>query len=248
MITRDALAQVCAQWMAVDTFQDYCPNGLQVEGKTEIHRLATAVTASQAAIDAAIAWGADALLVHHGFFWRNEPAPLVGAKKTRIAALLQANINLFAYHLPLDQHPTFGNNAALAKLWNFLDDGADPQRVWRTGQLEYPLPIDGLVERIRRTLRREPLHIAGNATMIQRVAWCSGGAQNYFASAIDQGVDVYITGEVSEPCYHQAIESGVHFIAAGHHATERYGVQALGEQLAQTYGLIHHYIELINPV
>lgn len=248
MILRDELSKVCTQWMSVDQIQDYCPNGLQVEGKSEIHKLATSVTASVAAIEAAIEWGADALLVHHGYFWRNETASIVGAKAERIRRLMQADMNLFAYHLPLDMHAEFGNNAELAKLWNLVDDGSDAKRVWRTGTLDFALPIDGFVERIRRTLRREPLVIAAGPKQVSRVAWCSGGAQGYFAQAIEQGIDVFITGEVSEQCYHQAMEAGVHFIAAGHHATERYGVQALGSQLAQEFELEHRYIELANPV
>ncbi len=248
MILRDDLARLCAQWMAVDQIQDYCPNGLQVEGKAEIHKLATSVTASVAAIEAAIEWGADALLVHHGYFWHNEPASIVGAKAARIRRLMQSDMNLFAYHLPLDMHAEFGNNAELAKLWNLLDDGSDAKRVWRTGSLDFTLPIEGFVERIRRTLRREPLVIAAGPAQVKRVAWCSGGAQGYFAQAIEQGIDAFITGEVSEQCYHQALEAGVHFIAAGHHATERYGVQALAEKLVQSHGLQHRYIELANPI
>jgi len=248
MIDRNDLTRVCADWMAVDQVQDYCPNGLQVEGKQEIRKLATAVTASLDAIEAAIEWGADALLVHHGFFWRNEAASIVGAKAARIRRLIQADMNLFAYHLPLDIHAEFGNNAELAKLWNLVDDASDVKRVWRTGSLEFPLPIEGFVDRIRRTLRREPLVIQAGPKQVKRVAWCSGGAQSYFAQAIEQGIDVFITGEVSEPCYHQALESGVHFIVAGHHATERYGVQALGAKLANQFSLEHRYIELANPV
>jgi len=248
MIDRNDLTRVCADWMAVDQVQDYCPNGLQVEGKREIRKLATAVTASLDAIEAAIEWGADALLVHHGFFWRNEAASIVGAKAARIRRLIQADMNLFAYHLPLDIHAEFGNNAELAKLWNLVDDASDVKRVWRTGSLEFPLPIEGFVDRIRRTLRREPLVIQAGPKQVKRVAWCSGGAQSYFAQAIEQGIDVFITGEVSEPCYHQALESGVHFIVAGHHATERYGVQALGAKLANQFSLEHRYIELANPV
>jgi len=248
MIDRNDLTRVCADWMAVDQVQDYCPNGLQVEGKREIRKLATAVTASLDAIEAAIEWGADALLVHHGFFWRNEAASIVGAKAARIRRLIQADMNLFAYHLPLDIHAEFGNNAELAKLWNLVDDASDVKRVWRTGSLEFSLPIEGFVDRIRRTLRREPLVIQAGPKQVKRVAWCSGGAQSYFAQAIEQGIDVFITGEVSEPCYHQALESGVHFIVAGHHATERYGVQALGAKLANQFSLEHRYIELANPV
>lgn len=248
MMQRDELARVVAQWLAVDSFSDYCPNGLQVEGRAEIRKLATAVTASQAAIEAAVDWGADALLVHHGFFWRNEPAPITGVKAARIRRLLVQDISLFAYHLPLDAHPELGNNAQLAQLLNLVDDGADAKRLWRTGTLDFALPVEGFVERIRRNLRREPLLLPGGPAQINRVAWCSGAAQGYFAEAAAIGIDAFITGEVSESNYHLARELGVHFIAAGHHATERYGVQALAQRLADTYGLEHQYLELPNPV
>lgn len=248
MITRHMFEQVCADLLSVNDFQDYCPNGLQVEGVDEIRKLATAVTASQAAIDAAIAWGADALLVHHGYFWRNEPSPLVGVKGARIRRLIKSDMNLFAYHLPLDAHAVLGNNAQFAQLLNIEDDHHDSKRIWRTGTLDFPLPLEGFVERIRRTLRREPLVITGGPAEVRRIAWCSGAAQGYFAQAIDAGIDAFITGEVSEHCYHLAHEAGVHFIAAGHHATERFGVQALGQWLAERYQLEHHYIELTNPI
>jgi dinuclear metal center YbgI/SA1388 family protein len=248
VITRDELAAHLHELLNVNDFQDYCPNGLQVEGKSEIRKLATAVTASQAAIDAAVAWGADALLVHHGFFWRHEPASLVGIKASRICALMRADINLFAYHLPLDAHPTLGNNAQLAAVLDLQDDGADSKRIWRTGQLSFPLSMDGFLDRIRRNLRREPLWLKGRSNEIQRVAWCTGAAQNYFIQAAEQEVDVFITGEVSEACYHVALETGVHYIAAGHHATERYGVLALADYLVANYDLEHQYIELPNPI
>jgi dinuclear metal center YbgI/SA1388 family protein len=161
---------------------------------------------------------------------------------------MKADLNIFAYHLPLDAHPTLGNNAQLAQLLDIEDDGADSKRIWRTGQLAAPMLLDGFIERIRRNLRREPQVLFGSAKEVKRIAWCTGAAQSYFAQAIDAGVDVFITGEVSESCYHLAQESGVHYIAAGHHATERYGVQALGQLLATTYQLEHQYIELPNPV
>jgi len=248
MITQQALSTYLSTLLSVDDFKDYCPNGLQIEGKNEIRKLATAVTASKAAIDAATAWGADALIVHHGFFWRNEPLPLVGQKGARIRCAMKADLNVFAYHLPLDTHPTLGNNAQLAKLLDIEDDGSDVGRIWRTGQLDTSLSLDGFVDRIRRNLRREPQVLLGASQEVKRIAWCSGAAQSYFAQAIDAGVDVFITGEVSESCYHLARESGVHYIAAGHHATERYGVQALGQLLAETFALEHQYIELNNPV
>jgi dinuclear metal center YbgI/SA1388 family protein len=248
MITRTDFSHHVNALLSVDTFKDYCPNGLQVEGKAEIRKLATAVTASKAAIDAAVAWGADALLVHHGFFWRNELLPLVGQKGARIRSAMKADLNIFAYHLPLDAHPTLGNNAQLAKLLDMEDDGSDASRIWRMGQLASPMSLEGFIERIRRNLRREPQVLLGSSTEIKRVAWCTGAAQSYFAQAIEAGVDAFITGEVSESCYHLAREAGVHYISAGHHATERYGVQALGQLLAETYQLEHQYIELPNPI
>lgn len=247
-VTRQSLEDYLNEALSVGSIQDYCPNGLQVEGKVVIEKLATAVTASQAAIDAAVAWGADALLVHHGFFWRNEPLPLTGVKGARIRAAMQANLNIFAYHLPLDIHPVWGNNAQLANLLNLQDDGSDPKRVWRTGTLDYPLPLEGFIDRLRRNLRREPLVLSGSAHEVKRVAWCTGAAQSYFLEAIQTGIDTFITGEVSESCYHLARETGVTFISAGHHATERYGVLALADHLVSTFGVEHQYIELPNPV
>jgi dinuclear metal center YbgI/SA1388 family protein len=236
------------EFLGASAVQDYCPNGLQVEGFSEVRKLATAVTASQYAIDQAIEWGADALLVHHGFFWRNEPAPLTGIKGKRIHAAMTANLNILAYHLPLDMHSQVGNNAQLAQVLNIQDDLSDPKRVWRSGRLDFALPLDGFSERIRRTMRRDPLVISGGDHPVSRIAWCSGAGQGYFADAIAMGADTFLTGEVSESNYHLAKEAGVHFISAGHHATERLGVQALAEHLVFRYALEHHYIELENPV
>jgi dinuclear metal center YbgI/SA1388 family protein len=236
------------EYLSVPSVQDYCPNGLQIEGFSEIRKLATAVTASQEAIDQAIAWGADALLVHHGFFWRNEPAPLVGIKGKRVRSAMIADLNILAYHLPLDMHLQVGNNAQLAQLLNIQDDFVDPKRIWRTGRLDFALPLEGFAERIRRTMRRDPLVIAGGDHPVNQIAWCSGAGQGYFAEAIAEGIDTFLTGEVSESNYHLAKEAGVHFIAAGHHATERLGVQALAEHLVFRYALEHRYIELDNPV
>jgi dinuclear metal center YbgI/SA1388 family protein len=247
-VSIETLTAYLNEYLGVAVVQDYCPNGLQVEGFSEIRKLATAVTASQAAIEQAIEWGADALLVHHGFFWRNEPAPLVGIKGKRIQTAMQADLNILAYHLPLDMHSQVGNNAQLAQLLNIVDDQFDPKRVWRAGHLDFSLPLDGFAERIRRTMRRDPLVISGGDHPVSHIAWCSGAGQGYFAEAIAAGVDTFLTGEVSESNYHLAKEAGVHFIAAGHHATERLGVQALAEHLVFRYALDHRYIELDNPV
>lgn len=230
-------------------YKDYSPNGLQVEGKAEVQRVATAVTASQAVIDAALAWGADALLVHHGYFWRNEDAPIVGIKKRRIAKLLAHDVSLLAYHLPLDAHETLGNNARLAEVLGWrMHSRSGEQKLLCHGSLPEAKNIAELGTWIAQRLSRAPQIIAGDGREIRNISWCTGGAQGYFEQAIAQGADAYLTGEVSEQCFHLARESGVAFIAAGHHATERYGIQALGEHLAGHFGLQHRYFEQENPV
>ncbi len=230
-------------------FKDYCPNGMQVEGKSEVRRIATAVTASQQVIDEAIAWGADAILVHHGYFWRGEEASIVGIKKRRIAKLLQHDVSLIAYHLPLDAHAVLGNNAQLADLLNLRETGRfGDQNIACHGLLDTELTLDALAKRISSALRRPPQSIGEADKLIRRVAWCSGGAQGYFEAAIANGVDAYITGEISEQNYHLSNESGVAFIAAGHHATERLGIQALGLHLAEKYQLQHRFFDQDNPV
>lgn len=230
-------------------FKDYCPNGVQVEGRAVVRRIATGVTASQAVLDAALEWGADAILVHHGYFWRNEDATITGIKKQRIARLLHHDVSLLAYHLPLDAHPELGNNAQLGKLLGLAEQGrfGEQSMAW-IGTLLEPLTLAQLTHKITHSLQRAPQVIGDNIKNIQRVAWCSGGAQGYFDAAIAQGVDAYLTGEISEQNFHLAQESGVAFIAAGHHATERYGIQALGEHLAAHFGLEHHFFDQANPV
>ncbi|MEK6748833.1 MAG: Nif3-like dinuclear metal center hexameric protein [Pseudomonadota bacterium] len=231
--------------------RDYCPNGLQIEGRAEITRLATAVTASRAAIEAAVAAQADALLVHHGYFWRGEPAPLVGAKYRRIRHLMQHEIGLIAYHLPLDIHPVYGNNAQLAPIFNAqmsARHAIDGVELIQIGELKLPLTPEKFMQELQRALAHTPLHIPGNAPLLRRIAWCSGAAQDYIEIASALAVDAYISGEISERTYHSARETGIHYFAAGHHATERYGVQALGAHLAQHFGLIHQFIDEPNPV
>ena len=230
-------------------YKDYSPNGLQVEGKAEVRRIATAVTASQAVIDAAIDWGADALLVHHGYFWRNEDASIVGIKKRRIAKLLAHDVSLLAYHLPLDAHDSLGNNARLADILGFqLNSRNGEQKLLSLGSLPEAKSLDELAAWIDQRLLRMPQIVAGDGREIRTIAWCTGGAQGYFEQAIALGADAYLTGEISEQSFHLAQESGVAFIAAGHHATERYGIQALGEHLAERYQLIHHFFDQDNPV
>ncbi|MDD5241730.1 MAG: Nif3-like dinuclear metal center hexameric protein [Sulfuricella sp.] len=230
-------------------FRDYCPNGLQVEGRPEISRLVTGVTASLDLLKAAIDAGADAILVHHGYFWKNEDARIVGVKRARIELLLRHNVSLLAYHLPLDAHPELGNNAQLARKLDFTVAGwFGEQNTACHGTLADTPRLLQLGARVATALGRQPLIIGEESRPIRRVAWCSGGAQGYFEEAIRLGVDAFLTGEISEQSVHLARETGVAFIAAGHHATERYGVQALGEHLAAKFGIIHQFIDIDNPV
>lgn len=233
-------------------YRDYCPNGLQVEGKPLVHKIVTGVTASQALIDAAIEQKADAILVHHGYFWKGEKPNITGMKKKRMAALLANDINLFAYHLPLDGHPELGNNAQLAKLLGI--EGNEPlergnqQSVVRHGSFANGISIQDLEDRITSTLNRKPLVEAAGKNVIHTVAWCTGGGQNYIELAAQEGIDAFITGEASEQTIHTAREMGVHFISAGHHATERYGAKALGQHLAHELGLDVTFVDIDNPV
>jgi len=238
-----------ASLLQTSQFKDYCPNGVQVEGRAELRRIATGVTASQQVLDEAIAWGADAVLVHHGYFWRNEEATVVGIKKRRIAQLLRNDVSLLAYHLPLDAHAELGNNAQLGKLLDLTGQGrfGDQDIAW-LGSMAQPLTLQQFSKLTAEKLLRMPQVIGDAGKTIRRVAWCSGGAQGYFEEAIARGADAYITGEISEQCFHLANETGVAFIAAGHHATERYGIQALGRHLAERFGLEHRFFDQDNPV
>jgi len=245
----DELRDYNASLLQTALFKDYSPNGVQVEGRPEVRRIATAVTASQQVVDEAVAWGADAILVHHGYFWRNEDAAITGIKKRRIAQLLRNDVSLLAYHLPLDAHAELGNNARLGKLLGLEEQGRfGEQSIACVGSLAQPQTLNQFALQVAHGLQRTPQVIGDGARSIRRVAWCSGGAQGYFEMAIAQGVDAYLTGEISEQNYHLARESGVAFIAAGHHATERYGIQALGNHLGAHFGLEHRYFELDNPV
>lgn len=237
--------------LEIERFQDYCPNGLQVEGKTEIKKIISGVTASQALIDAAISEKADVLLVHHGYFWKGEEAQITGIKYKRIRSLIESGINLLAYHLPLDAHPLYGNNAKLAEILELDIAGSFPSgntSVGMYGSLKTPMSAADFSQKVTTALEREVLHIGENSEQIQTIAWCSGAAQNYIEEAAALGVDAYLTGEISEPTVHIAREYGLHFYSAGHHATERYGVQAFAEHLASHFGLTHKFIDIPNPV
>ena len=231
-------------------FHDYCPNGLQVEGRNEIHRLVCGVTASLDLLGAAVGANADVILVHHGYFWRGEDPCLIGMKHRRIAFLMEHNVGLLSYHLPLDAHPEFGNNIQLARRLGLIEKGRfGEQDIAMHGTLHPEgLDLKALQIVIQRALGREPLVIGNEAKPIRRVAWCTGAAQSYFDEAIRLDVDAFITGEISERTVHAARESAVAFISAGHHATERYGVQALGEHISKKFGIAHRFIDIDNPV
>ena len=236
------------EWLEVRRFKDYGPNGLQVEGRPEIRRIASGVTASLAFIQAAMEAGADTLLVHHGLFWRGQDGRLTGWLRERVARVLRHDLNLFAYHLPLDAHPEVGNNAQLGlHLGLSVTARAGDQDLVFLGEAEAPMALDSLAGRLQRALARQPLVLEGYGRALRRIAWCTGGAQGFFEAAIAAGADAFVTGEVSEPQAHLARETGVAFLACGHHATERFGVAALGQALAARFGLEHVFIDVPNP-
>jgi dinuclear metal center YbgI/SA1388 family protein len=238
------------QILDITHFRDYCPNGLQVEGRSEVRRLISGVTASFEFLQAAVEAGADAVIVHHGYFWRGEDPCIVGIKHRRISHLLAHDIGLLAYHLPLDAHPELGNNAQLGHRLGFFETGRfGEQEIAMQGTLLPEMPrLKDLCMKIERVLSRKPLVIGDDESLIHRVAWCTGAAQDYFEEAVRLGVDAFITGEISERMVHAARESGVAFISAGHHATERYGIQALGEHISSKFGLVHRFIDMDSPV
>ncbi|MCL2897426.1 type 2 GTP cyclohydrolase I [Brenneria tiliae] len=241
------LEQLINRELNVEEFQDYAPNGLQVEGRADVRRIITGVTASQALLDAAVEQQADAVLVHHGYFWKNESPIVSGMKRNRLKTLLVNDINLYGYHLPLDAHPRLGNNAQLADLLEIKVLGAiEPLLPY--GELTQALSGDALCRRLENRLGRSVLHCGDNAPQrIQRLAWCTGGGQGFIEQAAGFGVDAFITGEVSEQTIHIARETGLHFYAAGHHATERGGIRALGEWLARQHGFDVTFIDIPNP-
>jgi len=250
MAERTALLALCDGLLQPERFKDYCPNGLQVEGRPQVQSIASGVTASLALIQAAIEAGADTLLVHHGLFWRNQTGTVTGWLKSRLALLLQHDINLLAYHLPLDAHPALGNNAQLAKHLGFQVDGRfGEQGLGFVGQA--PTAFEhgqALAQHLQSRLGKQPVSVVPDAKRpVRRIAWCTGGAQNLFEEAIAQGVDAFITGEISEPQAHLAHETGVSFFACGHHATERYGAPALGAHVAEQLGVKHVFIDIDNP-
>ena len=249
MVESNELERYLHTLLAVERFKDYGPNGLQVEGRAELRRIVSGVTASRTLIDAAIADGADAILVHHGLFWRGQDGRLVGWLGERVRRLMAHGINLFAYHLPLDAHPEFGNNAQFGlRLGLAADARFGEQDLGYAGPLSGGVSLALLAERVQFALGgRAPLVLPGDGRPLSRIGWCTGGAQGYFEAAIAAGVDAFLTGEVSEPQLHLARETGVAFLACGHHATECFGAPALAVHVAERFGLAHRFIEIENP-
>lgn len=250
----DDLNNYLNQLLQPERFNDYCPNGLQVEGRPEVRHIVTGVTASYNLLEAAYKANADAILVHHGYFWRGESQAIIGIKKRRIQLLLQHDISLIAYHLPLDAHLTVGNNVMLAKklgltvsAWAGQKSKSEPNLI-AIAELSQPQPLKDFVAMLNRALNRTALVIGDLEQSVQKIALCTGAAQGYIEQAVAAGVDVYISGEISEPTVHIAREEGIAYISAGHHATERYGIQALGEHLADKFDLTHTFIDCDNPV
>ncbi|MGE0804605.1 MAG: Nif3-like dinuclear metal center hexameric protein [Burkholderiaceae bacterium] len=249
MATAAALSACFEEILGASRFSDYCPNGLQVEGERPIRRLVSGVTASAELIRAAQAAGADALLVHHGYFWRGEDPRLIGIKAERLRLLFGAGLHLFAYHLPLDVHPQLGNNAQLAQRLGWRIDGViGAQGLIAAHQLPQPATVESLNRLLARRLGRRPLAVGDLRRPLRRIAWCTGAAQDLLQEAIDAGADAFISGEISERTTHLAREAGVVYVAAGHHATERFGVQALGAHVAKRFGIEHRFIDDDNPV
>ena len=249
MMNIKELIDYTGQILQPERFRDYCPNGLQVEGRREVTSIVSGVTASMALLEAAHAVGADTILVHHGYFWRGEEAAVVGVKRARLKFLLERDINLIAYHLPLDAHAELGNNVQLGRIIGVPIEGwGGEQGLIAHGSLAEVMSLQELQGHLGRALQRMPMIVGEPEKPIRRVAWCTGAAQGYFEQALALDVDAFISGEISEQTVHLARETGVAYIAAGHHATERYGVQALGRHLAERFGLEHCYIDIDNPV
>lgn len=230
-----------------DKFRDYGPNGLQVEGVGAVRKLVSGVTASRALIEAAIAADADAIFVHHGLFWRGQDGRVTGWMRERLRLLLAHDIHLLAYHLPLDAHPELGNNAQLGRVLGWRADTRFGEQDLGFSAACESTDVQGLLRHVEHTLKRPAVCVAGDGRPVRRVAWCTGGAQGYFEAAIAAGADVFITGEISEPQAHLARETGVAFLACGHHATERYGAPAVASHVAKELGLVHEFIDIDNP-
>ncbi|AWL28379.1 Nif3-like dinuclear metal center hexameric protein [Acinetobacter defluvii] len=246
------IIQWCDGTLKAAEFKDYAPNGLQIEGKTEVNKILCAVTASQTAIDAAIEQKADLLLVHHGYFWKGEPYPITGMRAKRIKALIQHDISLVGYHLPLDAHPVLGNNAAIAEILALENiEALDPSErnpIGNIGYLKQPMSPEAFRALLTEKLGFDTIHLPASTTQVQKIGFCTGGAQDYIEKAAQQACDAYISGEVSERTFYQAQELNVHYFACGHHATERYGVQRLAQAISEQFNIEYSYFELNNPI
>lgn len=251
MTDRTQLLQAFDALLQPERFRDYGPNGLQVEGRATVRKLVSGVTASRALIEAAIAAQADAIFVHHGLFWRGQDGRVTGWLKQRLALLLAHDINLLAYHLPLDAHPELGNNAQLGRQLGLrAQTRFGEQELGCLGERIEPGGFENaqaLAAHVGQQLKRPVVLVTGAARVIKTVAWCSGGAQSYFEAAIAAGADAFITGEISEPQAHYARESGVAYLACGHHVSERFGAPAVAAHVAAQFGLAHEFIDIDNP-
>ena len=251
VVSLEDLVRWCDSTLSISAFKDYAPNGLQVEGNPKISKIVTGVTASLSLIEAAISEKADAILVHHGYFWKNENPCLTGMKAQRIRRLLQENISLLAYHLPLDAHPELGNNVAFAELMGFTISGGlypdEKKPIGHIGQCK-PMTAPAIVDLLTSKLGYRPHHLAGGPETIRKVAWCTGGAQDLIQQAAKMGCDAYFSGEVSERTFHEAAELGIHYFGCGHHATERGGIMRLGQAVAQQFRIHVQFIDIENPV
>ena len=246
------IIQWCDQTLNTHEFKDYAPNGLQIEGKSEVQKILCAVTASQEAIDAAIAQNADLLLVHHGYFWKGEPYPITGMRGKRIKSLIQHDISLVGYHLPLDSHPSLGNNAAIAECLALENlqalDPSERHPIGNIGFLKQAMSASEFRDYLTARLGFNTIHLPAEKSQIQKIGFCTGAAQDFIGKAAEQGCDAFISGEVSERTYYEAKELGVHYYACGHHATERYGVQRLAKAISEQFNIEYSYFELNNPI
>jgi len=251
-LSRTELVNYLDELLDSKQIKDYCPNGLQVEGKSKINKIVTGVTASEALIDKAIEQDADAILVHHGYFWKGEAYPITGMKKNRLAKLIKNDINLLAYHLPIDVHAELGNNAQIGRLLELSNVRASqafsPEGIVMVGEFEQALTLSAISELVTEKLDRAPLTVNARENKIKTIAWCTGGGQGYIDQVAQLGVDAFLTGEASEQTIHSSRELGIDFIAAGHHATERYGVKTVGEHLAKRFDLNVEFVDIHNPV
>lgn len=251
MIDRNFIVNYLNNLLNCDKFNDYAPNGLQIEGTDKINKICTAVTASEKVIETAITLCADMLLVHHGFFWKGEVSPILGPRKRKFSAILKNNLNLCAYHLPLDAHLDFGNNACLGRILklknvNFYAARGIPNILW-VGELNANFTAEDFSQFLEKNIQK-PIYLSGGSHKIRKIAWCSGAAQDFIEDVQFYQVDAFISGEASERTFYQAQELNIHFYACGHHATERYGVQALGSHLANKFDIQHEFIDVNNPI